>query len=217
MKVLDRIQEHFIVAIIRGAGADDVLPAVSALYEGGIRVLELTVTTPGVLTLIEQVRSAMPEDLVVGAGTVLDPETARAAIMAGAQFILSPTIRPETIAITKRYGIVSIPGAMTPSEILTAYELGADIVKVFPAGSLGPKYIKDVNAPLPQIPLMPTGGVGLDNIGAYVRAGAVAAGLGNSLYAPPLQGGATDSYFAELKERAVRFVEEVHRARTAQG
>lgn len=211
MSLLDEIRNQFIIAIIRGAEEDQALPAVQALYEGGIRVVELTATTPGVMSLIERLRKVMPQDLIVGAGTVLDPETARAAILAGAQFILSPTVKPETITLTKRYGVISIPGAMTPTEILTAYELGADIVKVFPAGPLGPRYLKDVNAPLPQIPLMPTGGVGLDNIGAYVQAGAAAAGVGNSLYSPSGEG--DGEYLQRLREQAGRFVEEVARAR----
>ncbi|MDF2926776.1 MAG: 2-dehydro-3-deoxyphosphogluconate aldolase [Paenibacillaceae bacterium] len=212
MSLLEQIQHHFAVAIVRGADEIQALPAVQALYDGGIRVLELTASTPGIMGLIERVRAAMPADLIVGVGTVLDPETARAAILAGAQFILSPTVKPETIALTKRYGILSIPGAMTPTEILTAYELGADVVKVFPAGPLGVRYITDIHGPLPQIPLMPTGGIQLDNIGSYVRSGAAAAGVGNSLYSPaPVQDGA---FLEELTQRARLYVEAVAAARS---
>lgn len=182
MKTLQSIYENKLVAVIRGANKNNIIPIVNALKEGGVNVLEITTETPGVLSLIEKVRTTFNNDnITVGAGTVLDAETAREAILSGAQFIFSPTTNVEAIRMTKRYGVVSIPGAMTPTEILTAYEHGADIIKVFPAGVLGPKYFKDVAGPLPHIPLMPTGGVNLDNIQTYFESGAVAAGLGSAL------------------------------------
>ncbi|WP_208590536.1 bifunctional 4-hydroxy-2-oxoglutarate aldolase/2-dehydro-3-deoxy-phosphogluconate aldolase [Gracilibacillus suaedae] len=181
MGVLQSIYQYKLVAIIRGVPSEHILDVANALHQGGIRILEITVDTTNVLDAIEQVRKEFDQELIVGAGTVLDAETARAAIMAGSQFIFSPTVDIDTIKLTKRYGIVSIPGAMTPTEILTAYENGADLIKIFPATALGPTYIKDIKGPLPHIPLMPTGGVNLDNISAYFQAGAVAAGLGSSL------------------------------------
>ncbi|WP_018931688.1 bifunctional 4-hydroxy-2-oxoglutarate aldolase/2-dehydro-3-deoxy-phosphogluconate aldolase [Gracilibacillus lacisalsi] len=181
MDVLQSIYQHKLVAILRGVPSEHILDVAHALHQGGIRALEITVDTPNVLDAIEQLSKEFEQELIIGAGTVLDPETARAAIMAGSQFIFSPTVDIDTIKLTKRYGIVSIPGAMTPTEILTAYENGADLIKVFPATVLGPTYIKDIKGPLPHIPLMPTGGVNLDNISAYFQAGAVAAGLGSSL------------------------------------
>ncbi|WP_431805039.1 bifunctional 4-hydroxy-2-oxoglutarate aldolase/2-dehydro-3-deoxy-phosphogluconate aldolase [Halobacillus andaensis] len=172
---------HKLVAVVRGAAGEDVLSIARALNEGGIHIMEITADTPGCSDLIRQVSDEFGEEMVVGAGTVLDPETAKAAITAGADFIFSPTVDKETIRITKRYGVVSIPGAMTPTEILTAYEQGADLIKVFPAGVMGPGYMKDVHGPLPHIPLMPTGGVNLSNVREYFAKGAVAAGLGSAL------------------------------------
>nr|WP_204671841.1 bifunctional 4-hydroxy-2-oxoglutarate aldolase/2-dehydro-3-deoxy-phosphogluconate aldolase [Gracilibacillus alcaliphilus] len=181
MTTLQEIYTHRLVAIIRGVPGAEIMNVVEALYQGGIRIIEITVDTPNVFQWIAKVREIYQDQIVVGAGTVLDAETARAAIMAGAQFILSPTVDKETIAITKRYGAVSIPGAMTPTEILTAFESGGDIIKVFPATVLGPGYLKDIKGPLPQIPVMPTGGVDVDNISEYFAVGAVAAGIGSSL------------------------------------
>lgn len=176
-----RIKEHKLVAVIRGAEGDDVLSIARALHAGGVHILEITADTPQVDTLIRRVSTEFGDQMIVGAGTVLDPETARTAIMAGARFIFSPTVNVETIRLTKRYGVVSIPGALTPTEILTAYEHGADLIKVFPAGTVGPSYMKDIHGPLPHIPLMPTGGVDLNNVRQYFENGAVAAGLGSAL------------------------------------
>ncbi|RCW73214.1 bifunctional 4-hydroxy-2-oxoglutarate aldolase/2-dehydro-3-deoxy-phosphogluconate aldolase [Saliterribacillus persicus] len=207
METLQRIFHNKLVAIVRGVNPRDVLDVTKALYEGGIKTLEITVDTPNVLQTIEQVRNEFDGEIIVGAGTVLDSETARAAIMAGSQFIFSPTVNIETIKMTKRYGVVSIPGAMTPTEILTAYENGGDIIKVFPSTILGPAYLKDIKGPLPHIPLMPTGGVNLDTISEYFQVGAVAAGLGSSLVKKQ------DSYSKEdlkaLTQRARQFVEKV--------
>ncbi|RAV04149.1 bifunctional 4-hydroxy-2-oxoglutarate aldolase/2-dehydro-3-deoxy-phosphogluconate aldolase [Paenibacillus sp. YN15] len=212
MSLAEEISRHFLVAIIRGAEDEkEALAAIKAMYDGGIRVLELTASTPGVMSLLERARAAMPSDLIIGIGTVLDPETARSALLAGAQFILCPIMRAETITLAKRYGAVVIPGAMTPTEILKAYELGADMVKVFPAGPLGPQYIRDIHGPLPQIPLMPTGGVNLENIADYVRAGAAAAGLGNALYQPGA--GKSADKLQELLRRSQQFTAAVAQAR----
>ena len=180
MTTLSHILEHKIVAIVRGARPDDLLKIARALLDGGVRTMEVTLNSPGALAAIEALTGALGDELLVGAGTVLDAETARAALLAGARFIISPTLDEGTIRMTKRYGAVSIPGAFTPTEILRAHECGADIVKVFPA-SVGPTYFREMAGPLPFIPLMPTGGVSLDNIEAFRQAGAVAFGLGSSL------------------------------------
>lgn len=181
MDALQTIKNNKLVAVIRNVKESDVISIGEALLEGGIKVFEITADSPNFLYSIERVKSEFGKEVTVGAGTILDPETAKSAINVGAEFIFSPTINIETIKLTKRYGIISIPGAMTPTEILTAFEHGAELIKVFPANIMGPKFIKDVHGPLPQIPLMPTGGVNLDNIQEYFYNGAVAAGLGNAL------------------------------------
>ncbi|MGP4039430.1 bifunctional 4-hydroxy-2-oxoglutarate aldolase/2-dehydro-3-deoxy-phosphogluconate aldolase [Gracilibacillus sp. D59] len=207
MEILQKIYQHKLVAIIRGVPSEQIIDVANALHQGGVRTLEITVDTPNVLGAIEQVRKEFDGELIVGAGTVLDAETARAAIMAGSQFIFSPTVDVDTIKLTKRYGVVSIPGAMTPTEILTAYENGGDLIKVFPATILGPTYIKDIKGPLPHIPLMPTGGVNLDNISDYFQVGAVAAGLGSSLVKKQQTYSKED--LEALKQRAEQFVAKV--------
>lgn len=203
INTLQGILEHKIVAIIRNANPNDVMKIANALYEGGVRILEITMNSPKPLQVIEEVTDAFGDQLLVGAGTVLDPETARAALLAGAKFILSPTLNLETIKMTRRYGAVSIPSAFTPSEILTAYENGGDIIKVFPA-SIGPGYLKDIRGPLPQIPLLPTGGVNLGNIKEFLKAGAVGFGIGSSLVNTKNE--ITETYLKELTEKAKQFV-----------
>lgn len=207
MNTLQSIYDNKLVAVIRGAKGDDVVSIAKALRDGGVNILEITAETPGILSLIERLVSELGDEITVGAGTVLDSETARAAIMAGAQFIFSPRMDVETIRLTKRYGVVSIPGAMTPTEILTAYEQGADLVKVFPANIMGPRYLKDIHGPLPHIPLMPTGGVNLDNISEYFQNGAVAVGLGSALVntKEPIN----ESTLRQLTERASQFKEKL--------
>ncbi|WP_042462157.1 bifunctional 4-hydroxy-2-oxoglutarate aldolase/2-dehydro-3-deoxy-phosphogluconate aldolase [Neobacillus dielmonensis] len=204
MTTLQKILDHKLIAIVRGARPEDTLKIVQSLYEGGIRVVEMTMNSPKALSAIEMVADAFGDEMAVGAGTVLDPETARSALLAGAQFILSPTLRAETIELTKRYGAVSIPAAFTPTEILTAYELGGDIIKVFPATALGPQFIKDIHGPLPQIPLLPTGGVGLNNIKEYLDAGAAGLGIGSSLVNTKKP--VTETYLTELTEKARQMV-----------
>ncbi|EHL78265.1 bifunctional 4-hydroxy-2-oxoglutarate aldolase/2-dehydro-3-deoxy-phosphogluconate aldolase [Bacillus smithii] len=210
MEPLSTILENKIIAIIRGSKPKDVLSIAKALKDGGIKVLEITMNSPKALTVIEEVSSELGDEIVVGAGTVLDPESARAALLSGAKFILSPTTDIETIRLTKRYGAVSIPAALTPTEILNAYENGGDIIKVFPASALGPAYIKDLHGPLPQIPLLPTGGIDLNNISHYINAGAAGVGLGSSLVnANQVM---TEDYLHKLTEKAKQFVEAVKHA-----
>jgi 2-dehydro-3-deoxyphosphogluconate aldolase/(4S)-4-hydroxy-2-oxoglutarate aldolase len=204
MNPLAHILEHKVVAIVRGANPPDLVKIARAVHAGGVRLMEITLNSPGALASIEEVAREMEGKLLVGAGTVLDPETARAALLAGAQYIISPTLNKKTIRMTKRYGAVSIPGAYTATEILKAYEYGGDIIKVFPAGSSGASYFKDIAGPLPHIPLMPTGGVSLDNIKSFGDAGAKAFGLGSSLV--DTKQAVTDEYLAQLTEKARAFV-----------
>jgi 2-dehydro-3-deoxyphosphogluconate aldolase / (4S)-4-hydroxy-2-oxoglutarate aldolase len=204
MSTLQKIVDHKLIAIVRGARPEDTLKIVQSLYEGGIRIVEITMNSPKALSAIEMVADEFGSKMAVGAGTVLDSETARSALLAGAQFILSPTLNAETIKLTKRYGAVSIPAAFTPTEILTAYELGGDIIKVFPATTLGPQFIKDIHGPLPQIPLLPTGGVGLHNIKEYLEAGAAGLGIGSSLVNTKQE--VTEQYLVDLTEKAKQFV-----------
>ena len=204
MNTLQTILDNKLIAIVRGARPEDTLKIVQSLYEGGIRIVEITLNSPKALSAIEMVADEFGDKMAVGAGTVLDPESARSALLAGAQFILSPTLKAETIQLTKRYGAVSIPAAFTPTEILTAYELGGDIIKVFPATALGPKFIKDIHGPLPQIPLLPTGGVGLHNIKEYIDAGAAGLGIGSSLVNTKQE--VTEQYLVDLTEKAKQFV-----------
>ncbi|MCM3109767.1 bifunctional 4-hydroxy-2-oxoglutarate aldolase/2-dehydro-3-deoxy-phosphogluconate aldolase [Lederbergia lenta] len=203
MDTLSAIQDQKLIAIIRNLPPADVLKVSKALRDGGVRIIEITMNSPKALTVIEELTSELGDDIIVGAGTVLDPETARAAILAGAKFILSPTVNLETIKCTKRYGALSIPGAFTPTEILTAFEHGADIVKVFPA-SLGSDYIKDILGPLSQIPLLPTGGVNLGNIQSFIRAGAIGCGIGGSLVNS--EEPVTEKYLAGLTDKAEQFI-----------
>src|SRR5918911_399903 len=161
-----------------------LLEVAAALVEGGITTLEFTLTTPGAITAIERCRARFGEAVVVGAGTVLDADGARRCLAAGAQFLVSPGLDPNVIAVARDGGALAMPGAMTPTEILAAWRAGADVVKVFPARALGPRYIADVLAPLPDVPLMPTGGVDATNAAEYLRTGAVAVAVGGNLVDP---------------------------------
>ncbi|HET6252593.1 MAG TPA: bifunctional 4-hydroxy-2-oxoglutarate aldolase/2-dehydro-3-deoxy-phosphogluconate aldolase [Puia sp.] len=180
MTSLEQILRYKIVAILRGCEPERVPDIVAALAEGGVRLVEITLNSSGALDLIRRVSEIMGDRILVGAGTVLTPGEAEMAIDAGARFIISPTLDIETIQVTKELGAVSIPGAFTATEILTAWRSGADIVKVFPA-SAGASYFRDLRGPLPQIRLMPTGGVNLQNIREFRAAGAVAYGIGSAL------------------------------------
>jgi 2-dehydro-3-deoxyphosphogluconate aldolase / (4S)-4-hydroxy-2-oxoglutarate aldolase len=169
------------VAVIRMKEPDKLLAVADALAEGGVRALEVTMTVPRALAMIEALAPKLPAGFLLGAGTVLDSETARLAVLAGASFVVSPVFRPEVVTTCHRYDVAAMPGCFTPTEILAAWEAGADVVKVFPATSLGPGFFRDVRGPLPQVKLMPTGGVSLDNAGDWIRAGAVAVGVGTAL------------------------------------
>lgn len=178
---LQRVLTSGIVAVIRSPSSEQLVSVARALFDGGVDVLEVTFTVPGVLDILSAVRKDLGKKVLLGAGTVLDTESARAAILAGAEYIVSPTVNRKVISLCNRYDKLIMTGAFTPTEILTAWESGADVVKVFPADVGGPEYLKSVHGPLPQIRLMPTGGVNLDTIKPFLKAGACAVGLGGAL------------------------------------
>lgn len=181
-EILNHLLTERTVAIVRLDSGEKLIQVADALKKGGISIIEFTCSTPGALDMLKEASARFGGDVLLGAGTVLDPETARAAILAGAEFIVTPALNLETIAICKRYGKPVVAGAMTPSEMLTAWETGADLVKVFPASNIGgPDFIKAVLAPLPQLRLVPTGGVSTDNASQYLKAGAVAVAVGGNL------------------------------------
>jgi 2-dehydro-3-deoxyphosphogluconate aldolase/(4S)-4-hydroxy-2-oxoglutarate aldolase len=181
-RVLGRIRSLGLVPVVRAQSAEEASQAIDAIRAGGIDVLEVTMTVPDAVSLIAQVAKRFGTDAVIGAGTVLDAETARACILAGAQFVVTPTFKAETLACCRRYGVPVLPGALTPTEVLTAWEAGADMVKVFPCSAVGgASYIKALKAPLPQVDLVPTGGVNLETAAEFIKAGASALGLGSDL------------------------------------
>jgi len=204
------IRQTGVIAIMRATSSEQLLRAADAIRAGGVRAIEVTMTTPGALSVIEQAASRHDQDVLFGAGTVLDAESARAAILAGAQFIVAPTFDRESVALCRRYSIPVLPGAYTPTEILAAKVSGADMVKVFPADIGGPAFIKALKAPLPQIDLVPVGGVRVDNAAEFMWAGATAVGVGSALVS---QAVLESGDWTALTERARRFVEEVARGR----
>jgi 2-dehydro-3-deoxyphosphogluconate aldolase/(4S)-4-hydroxy-2-oxoglutarate aldolase len=207
MNILEQLKENVVVAVIREATTDNIVPIASALLKGGVKALEVTAETPRITSIIEKVIDEFGDDLLIGAGTVLDPETARSVIMAGSKFIVSPSTNIETIKMAKRYGVISIPGALTPTEILTAYEHGADMIKVFPANVFGPGYIKSIHGPFPYIPLMVTGGVNLTTMKDYLIQGGVAVGIGSNLVNPKKLKNEGD--YQALSEEATKYVAQV--------
>ena len=181
-RTLSSILEIGIVPIVRAASSEAAAKAAEAIYRGGIRAVEITMTVPGALHVLEELADQFGDRITLGAGTVLDPETARSSILAGAEFIVTPALKASTIEMCRRYSKVIMPGALTPTEILTAWEAGADLVKVFPCGNVGgPKYIRALKAPFPQIQMVPTGGVNLDTTADFLRAGAAAVAVGSEL------------------------------------
>lgn len=199
-----------VVAIVRVESARQAIEVCGAIARGGIKPIEVTMTVPGAIDVIKEFKSAMKDEVLVGAGTVLDPETARAVILAGAEFIVTPTLNLRVIEMCRRYGKIVIAGAFSPTEILTAWEAGADIVKVFPATVGGPQYLQDIRGPLPQINLVPTGGVDLENTPDFIRAGAVAVAVGNSLVDKKAL---SEGKYDLITEKAKRFIEAVKLAR----
>ena len=179
---LKRVVDSKLVAIVRAPSAEEALRTVEAIHAGGVGVIEVTMTVPGALKVLEELAAKLGSKVLLGAGTVLDPETARACILAGAEFLVSPNLNVKVIETARRYSKVSVPAGLTPTEIVTAWEAGADFVKVFPCGNLGgADYIKALKAPLPQVEMIPTGGVSLDNCAAFLKAGAAAVAVGGEL------------------------------------
>ena len=202
-----------VVAVIRLKEPERLRAVVDALVEGGVRALEVTMTVPGAIELISRLAPTLPAGFLLGAGTVVDRDTARRAIGAGAQFIVGPVFRPEVITACHELDVPVMPGCFSPTEILTAWEAGADVVKVFPATALGPGYFKDIRGPLPQVKLMPTGGVTVENAGEWITAGAVAVGAGTSLLdAKAIAAGE----YSIITEKARRIVANVKAAREGQ-
>jgi 2-dehydro-3-deoxyphosphogluconate aldolase/(4S)-4-hydroxy-2-oxoglutarate aldolase len=199
-----------IVAVVRIDDRERVKPALDAILAGGVRAVEITMTVSGAVDLIRALAPVLPADVILGAGTVVDGRTATAVIDAGARFVVSPVYRREVVETCLARDIPVIPGCFTPTEILDAWDRGADIVKVFPATSLGPSYLKDIHGPLPHIKLMPTGGVSLDNAGDWIRAGAVAVGVGTALLD---RRAVADGDWAKLRANAKRIVASVAAAR----
>jgi 2-dehydro-3-deoxyphosphogluconate aldolase / (4S)-4-hydroxy-2-oxoglutarate aldolase len=181
-KVLGLIRDVGIVPIIRTSSVESAIKSVEAVYNGGIRAAEITMTVPGAVQALEKVADKFGDKLVLGAGTVLDPETARICMLAGAQFFVTPALNVKTIEMARRYSKAICPGALTPTEVVTAWDAGADVVKVFPCGNVGgPKYIKALKGPLPQIEMIPTGGVNLETTPEFLKAGACAVAVGGEL------------------------------------
>ena len=207
---LNVIVDAGVVAVIRTDTAEELVSICQAMADGGIRGVEITMTSPGAIEAIYEASRVLKNRAIIGAGSVLDPETARAAMLAGADFIVGPVVNLDVIRMCKRYGRIVIPGAFTPTEILRAWEAGADIVKVFPATRLGPSFMKDVLGPLPQVKLTPTGGVTLDNLGEFLRAGAAFVGVGTALVNKRL---VAEGSWAELTRIAEQYVEAARAAR----
>jgi 2-dehydro-3-deoxyphosphogluconate aldolase/(4S)-4-hydroxy-2-oxoglutarate aldolase len=209
--IIAQLTDTGLIPVVRAESSDIAMRAVDAIREGGISVLEITMTVPGAIRVIEEVARRFGGDAIVGAGTVLDSETARACMLAGAQFIVSPALDLDTISCCRRYSIPVMPGAMTPTEVVSAWKAGADFVKVFPANAVGgPSYIKALKAPLPQIKLVPTGGVSLKTAADFIKAGAVALGVGADLVdTAALRAGESKL----ITERARQFIEIVQTAR----
>jgi 2-dehydro-3-deoxyphosphogluconate aldolase/(4S)-4-hydroxy-2-oxoglutarate aldolase len=209
IEVLGKIAASGLVAVIRAENPDQAARIAEACALGGVAALEITFTVPGASGVIEHLAKERSGQILLGAGTVLDPETARIAILAGAQFVVSPALNPETARLCNRYQVPYMPGAGTIREVVEAMECGADIVKIFPGEILGPAFVKAVRGPVPQASLMPTGGVSLENVSDWIKAGAVAVGVGGNLTA-----GAKTADFASITQLARRFVEKIKEARS---
>ncbi len=181
-EIFNRMVSEGVIPVVRVSSAQEAMDVSDAIKEGGVSLIEITMSVQGAIDVIKELTRKYKDEIIMGAGTILDPETGRAALLAGAQFIVSPTLNLDLIHLAHRYSAVVIPGAMTPTEILSAWNAGADMVKVFPAAQLGgPEYLKALKGPLPQILLVPTGGVNLQNAAAFIKAGATALGVGGEL------------------------------------
>ncbi|HLJ97455.1 MAG TPA: bifunctional 4-hydroxy-2-oxoglutarate aldolase/2-dehydro-3-deoxy-phosphogluconate aldolase [Gemmataceae bacterium] len=207
---LRQVVDCGIVAVVRSPNSQQLVEVARALADGGVSVVEITMSVPNALDVLRQVRHALGDHVLLGAGTVLDPETARAVLLAGAEYIVAPTVNLEVIRLCQRYNKLVMPGAFTPTEILTAWEAGADIVKVFPADVVGPAFFKAMRGPLPQIRLMPTGGVDLTTAAAFLEAGACCLGVGGQLVEPKA---VAEKNFDRIRELARQYVAIVKQTR----
>ncbi len=212
-KIVEQIESLGLVPVVRASSADEAMQAIDAIRAGGVNVLEITMTVPGAVRVIEKVADKYGSDVLVGAGTVLDPETARACLLAGAQFIVSPALNLATIELCHRYSAPIAPGVLTPTEVITAWSAGVDFVKVFPCGSVGgASYVKNLKGPFPQVKIIPTGGVSLTTAADFIKAGASALGVGTDLVdVKAIREGNAHI----VTERARQFVEIVREARSA--
>jgi 2-dehydro-3-deoxyphosphogluconate aldolase/(4S)-4-hydroxy-2-oxoglutarate aldolase len=210
-EIVKQIEDVGLVPVVRASSADEAMQVIEAIKAGGVNVLEITMTVPGAVRVIEKVADKYGSEVLVGAGTVLDPETARACLLAGAQFIVSPALNLDTIDLCHRYSAPVCPGVLTPTEVVTAWSAGADFVKVFPCGSVGgASYIKNLKGPLPQIKMIPTGGVSLKTAADFIKAGANALGVGTDLVdVKAIRAGDA----GVVTERAKQFLEIVREAR----
>ncbi|MFS8579023.1 MAG: bifunctional 2-keto-4-hydroxyglutarate aldolase/2-keto-3-deoxy-6-phosphogluconate aldolase [Novibacillus thermophilus] len=207
--ILTKIEESGLVAVVRADDADQAKRIAEAALNGGVASVEITYTVPGATDVIKELSAAFGEDLVVGAGTVLDGETARIAILAGAKYVVSPYLDEDTARLCNRYQIPYMPGVMTVKDVVRGLECGAEVLKVFPGELMGPNVIKAMKGPIPQANLMPTGGVSVDNVGDWIRAGAVAVGAGSSLIGKPEVDG-----YEKITETAKQFMEQIKLARS---
>lgn len=210
---LRQVLDCGIVAVVRSPDSQQLVDVVRALADGGVTVAEITMTVPNALDVIKQARAALGDRVLLGAGTILDPESARAAILAGAEYIVAPTVNLDVIRLCQRYDKLVMPGAFTPTEILTAWEAGADIIKVFPADVVGPAFFKAIHGPLPQLRLMPTGGVDLTTAASFLRAGACCLGVGGQLVEPAAVAARNFMRIRELAEKYVAIVKETRAAK----
>jgi 2-dehydro-3-deoxyphosphogluconate aldolase / (4S)-4-hydroxy-2-oxoglutarate aldolase len=208
--VVRDLEQAGVIAVIRLEHGSELRAVADALLEGGIRALEVTMTVPNAVSLIETLAAALPSSAILGAGTVLDAGTARQVIDAGARFVVSPVFRPLLVGACRERGVPAVPGCFTPTEILDASEAGAELIKVFPATSLGPTFIRDIRGPLPQLRLIPTGGVTRENAGEWIRAGAVAIGVGSALIS---KDAVAARRFDRIRDAARGFVDAVQAAR----
>jgi 2-dehydro-3-deoxyphosphogluconate aldolase / (4S)-4-hydroxy-2-oxoglutarate aldolase len=209
-QTLARVLNSGVIAVLRAPSGEKLLEVAKALLAGGVEAMEVTFTVPGADRVIERVVSELGERIIMGAGTVLDGETARAAILSGAEFIVAPNVNFDVIRLCRRYGKAVMPGALTPTEVLAAWEAGADVVKIFPSELTGPGYLKALHGPLPQVRLMPTGGINLQNAAEYLRSGACALGVGGSLVESKAL---ADGDMARIESLARQFVEIVKQTR----
>jgi 2-dehydro-3-deoxyphosphogluconate aldolase/(4S)-4-hydroxy-2-oxoglutarate aldolase len=207
---LQQVLDGGIVAVVRSQDSQQLVEVVRALADGGVTVAEITMTVPNALDVLRQARQALGDRVLLGAGTILDPETGRAALLAGAEYIVAPTVNVDVIRLCQRYNKLVMPGAFTPTEVLTAWEAGADIVKVFPAEVVGPAFFKAVRGPLPQIRMMPTGGVDLTTAASFLKAGACCLGIGSQLVEPAAVAARN---FDRIRDLARQYVEIVKQTR----